>query len=146
MSEPKPRSQNVQKQTQQALDQVGIEINLAIKVLIAAAIFGAVAAIVDRILSLPTDALFFLFGYIVAAINGPTYAFLKGKDNLAGIIMSAVDGFIALLIWWIVVKILGGQVGGKFYADQLNFWKVLLDGIILGLVGWGWYAILRRLP
>jgi uncharacterized membrane protein YvlD (DUF360 family) len=139
-------SENVQKQTQQALDQVGIEINLAIKVLIAAVIFGAVAAIVDRILSLPTDALVFLFGYMVAIVNGPTYAFLKGKDNLAGIIMSVVDGFIALLVWWIVAKILGGQVTSKYFADTLNFWKVLLDGVILGLVGWAWFAILRRLP
>jgi uncharacterized membrane protein YvlD (DUF360 family) len=146
MSEMRPRTQNVQKQTQEVLDRFGIEINLAIKVLIAAVIFGAVAAIVDRILSLPTDALVFLFGYIVAAVNGPTYAFLKGKDNLAGIIMSAVDGFLALLAWWIVAKILGGQVTSKYFADSLNFWKVLLDGIILGLVGWGWYAILRRLP
>jgi uncharacterized membrane protein YvlD (DUF360 family) len=146
MSEMKPRAQNVQKQTQEVLDRFGIEIDLAIKVLIAAVVFGLVAAVVDRVLSLPTDALAFLFGWIVAAVNGPTYAFLKGKDNLAGVIMSAVNGFIALLAWWIVAKILGGQVVSKLEADQLNFWKVLLDGVILGLVGWGWFALLRRLP
>jgi uncharacterized membrane protein YvlD (DUF360 family) len=146
MSEMKPRAQNVQKQTQEVLDRFGIEVDLAIKVLIAAVVFGAVAAIVDRILSLPTSALVFLFGYIVAAVNGPTYAFLKGKDNLAGIVMAAVDGFIALLAWWIVAKIIGGQVESKYVADALNFWKVLLDGVILGLVGWAWFAVLRRLP
>jgi uncharacterized membrane protein YvlD (DUF360 family) len=149
MSEMKPRAQNVQKQTQEVLDRFGIEIDVAIKVLIAAVVFGLVAALVDRIFALPSKYLVFFFGYIVAAVNGPTYSFLKGKDNLAGLIMAAVDGFIAFLAWWILRKILGDQSEGVFKyntADQWNFWKVLLDGVILGLVGWGWFALLRRLP
>ncbi|HVO70689.1 MAG TPA: hypothetical protein VMT24_11620 [Aggregatilineaceae bacterium] len=149
MSEMKPQPLNVQKQTQEVLNRLGIDVDLAIKVLISAVVFGLVAALVDRIFALPSDALLFMFGYIVAVINGPTYSVLKGKDDLAGVIMAAVDGFIALLAWWLLRKVLGDQSEGVFKvnpADQWNFWKVLLDGVILGLVGFGWFALLRRLP
>lgn len=149
MSEMRPRAQNVQKQTEEVLNRFGIEIDLAIKVLIAAIVAGLVAALVDRIFALPSKYLVFMFGYIVAAVSGPVYSFLKGKENLAGAIMAAVAGFIAFLAWWILRKILGDQSEGVFKynpADQWNFWKVLLDGVILGLVGWGWFAVLRRLP
>jgi uncharacterized membrane protein YvlD (DUF360 family) len=149
MSEMRPRAQNVQKQTEEVLNRFGIEIDLAIKVLIAAIVLGLVAALVDRIFALPSKYLVFFFGYIVAAVSGPAYSFLKGRENLAGAIMAAVTGFIAFLAWWILRKILGDQSEGVFKyntADQWNFWKVLLDGVILGLVGWGWFAVLRRLP
>jgi hypothetical protein len=142
---PKPQPEQVQAamgQAKSALDQMGIEIDTAVKVLLLAIIYGVLAAVVDKIIDLPTQTLFFAFGWWAAVLNGPTYMFFKGKENLAGLVMSAVAGFIGLLAWWIVAKIISSAYT---FADAYNFFKVLLTGVIAGLLGFGWFVVLERL-
>lgn len=150
MSENKSQMQDVQKRAQDVLAQLGIDTPIAIIVLVLALASGLIAAILDRILELPADSLPVLLGGFIAVINGPTYAFLKKKDDRAGAIMAVVAGIVALLIWWIVTKIIGDQDMGYNFtynpADAWNFGEVLLDGLLLGLLGYGWFVLLKRLP
>lgn len=150
MAENKSQMQDVQKRVQDVLNQLGIDIPIALKVLVLAVVSALLAAILDRILKLPADSLPLLLGGFIAVINGLTYAYLTKKENLAGAIMAAVAGFVALLIWWIVTKIIGDQDTGFNFtynpADAWNFGEVLLDGVLLGLLGFGWIALLKRLP
>lgn len=142
--------QDIQKRAQDMLTQLGIETPIALKVLVVAAGSALVAAILDRIFELPADGLPVMLGSFIAVINGPTYAYLKKRDDRAGAIMAAIAGIVALLIWWIVTKIIGDQDLGYNYtynpADAWNFGEVLLDGVLLGLLGFGWFALLKRLP
>jgi hypothetical protein len=140
---------DVMQRAQGLLAQAGIEIPLAIKTLVIALVSGLLAAIVDTLFELPTSALVFTFVGFIAVLNGASYAFYKGKENLAGVIMAGVNGFVTLLIWWIITKIIGER-GNDFFkynpADAYNVGKVFLDGILMGLIGIGWFALLRRLP
>lgn len=129
------------------LDQLGIETGLGLRVLIIAVVSGLVAAIIDRVLELPTGTLWFMFGMgLIAALNGPTYLFAKGKESIAATIMSAVTGFVALLAWWIITKIAGERDFGYNPADALNLLEVLVCGVVVGLLSYGWFALLRWLP
>jgi len=132
------------------LDQLGIEPGLALKVLVIAVVSGVVAALIDRVLELPDGVLWFMFGWgLISALNGPTYLFAKGKESIAATVMSAVTGFVALLAWWIVTKLIGERGEDMFRynpADALNLFEVLVCGIVVGLLSYGWFVLLRRLP
>ncbi len=142
------KPQNAQAQAQRILDQLGIETGLGLQVIIVAVISGIVAALIDRILDLPTEALVFMFGWgLIAAFNGPLYYLLKGnKESIAATVMAAVSGFLALLAWWIVTKLVGERNFGYNPADQYNFLELLVSGVVMGLVSYGWFVLVRRLP
>lgn len=137
------------KQANVWMDQMGIDRAAAIKVLILALVAGIVGALIDRILELPTGALAFWFGGFVAAINGPTYAFIKGRPSRSALLMSAVSGLVAFFAWWLITKLIGDRDMG-FYeynpADGINLLEALITGILVGLISYGWFALIRRLP
>jgi len=157
MAQPR-KPQNAQAQAQRALDQLGIETGLGLQVIIVALVSGVIAALIDRILDLPTDALVFMFGVgLIAALNGPLYYLLKGnKESLAATVMAAVSGFLALLAWWIVIKLIAGEkifgyrsideLFSSNTADQLNLLEVLISGVVVGLLSYGWFVLAHRLP
>ena len=63
-------------------------------------------------------------------------------------VMAAVNGFVALLLWWILTKIIGDRGEGIFtynYADAYNILEVFMTGVIAGLLGLGWFVALERL-
>ncbi len=141
------------QQAERMITQLGIDINAGLVAVLVAVASGIVTGIFDRLFKLPTGTFLFAFGVgagMIAVINGPVYAMLKGgKDSLAGAIMAVVSGILALLFWWITTKIIGDYKSGPFtynYADHYGFFKILLSGIVGGLIGYGWYALVRRLP
>jgi hypothetical protein len=143
-----PQMQAAMRQAQNTLNQLGIDNDAAIKTLLVAVVFGLVGAILDKILELPTESLLIYFGVWAAVLCGPVYAFFMGRDNLAGVVMAALTGFVALLVWWIVTKLIGDRGEDPFTynpADMYNLLEVLLTGVIAGLLGFGWFALLRRL-
>jgi hypothetical protein len=159
--ERKPTETPSGQQGQAALDQAqdmlkgaGIDIDTAIKALILAAVSGLVAALLDAVIGLPTGALAFAFGWFVAALNGPSYAFFTESYKLDGLIMSAVSGLVTLLVWFIVASIVLGDPEAsasghnlyKYFVDDLNILKAMIGGLIVGMLGFGWFALLRRLP
>jgi hypothetical protein len=138
------QSAGAAKQAQVMMQQAGIDMEIAAKVIILAVLSGILAAFLDEILGLPTNALRFTFGWMIAALNGPTYLILKGgKPDLAGVIIAAAAGLISLMFWFIIEEIIGGDYGLSF---GMNLFKVWLTGIIVGLIGFGWVAGLRYLP
>jgi hypothetical protein len=123
---------------------LNIEREIAVKTLILAAASGIVAALVDRVIQLPTQTLLFAFSEFIVALNGPTYAQFKGKDTLAGAIMSAVNGLVTLVLWWISAKIVGtAKIANP--ADYYNLIELFLEGALVGLIGFGWFALVHRL-
>lgn len=136
-------SAGVMRQAEDAVAQFGVDLNLAVKVLIVAAVSGLAAAVLDEVLGLPTSSLRFTFGWMIAALNGATYAFFKHRDDRAGLVMSAVAGLVAFVVWFIVMEIIGGEFGLSW---GLNVFKAIVTGIIGGLIGFGWFALLRKLP
>jgi hypothetical protein len=142
------KPQNAQTQVQRVLDQLGIETGAGLQVIIVALVSGVVAALIDRILDLPTDALVFMFGWgLIAALNGPLYYLLKGsKESVAATVMAAIGGFLALLAWWIITKLVGERDFGYNPADQYNLLELLVSGVVVGLLSYGWFVLVRRLP
>jgi hypothetical protein len=138
-----PAAGNTAKQAQAMMQQAGIDLEIAVKVLALAVVSGIMAAFLDEILGLPTNALRFTFGSLLAALNGPTYLILKGKPDLAGAIAAAVAGLLAFMFWFIIMEIIGGEFGPSY---GLNIFKVWITGIIVGLLGFGWVAGLHYLP
>ena len=141
------------QQAERMITQMGIDINAGLVAVIVAVVSGIVTGILDRLFKLPTGTFLFAFGVgagMIAVINGPVYAILKGgRDSLASAIMAVVSGILALLFWWITTKIVGDYKSGPFtynYADHYSLVKILLSGILGGLVGYGWFALIRRLP
>ena len=82
-------------------------------------------------------------GWMIAALNGANYAFFKRHDDRAGLLMSAVAGLVAFVMWFIVMEIIGGDFGLSY---GLNVFKAIVTGIIAGIIGFGWFAIMRKLP
>ncbi len=121
-----------------------IERDLAVKTLIIAAAAGVVAAMIDRLVLLPTESLRFAFSEFIVALSGLTYAQLKGKDTLAGAVMSAVNGLVTMILWWISAKIIGtAKISNP--ADYYNLIELFLEGTLVGLIGFGWFALVHRL-
>jgi ABC-type xylose transport system permease subunit len=159
MAENNPQLQDVQKRAEDMLHQLGIDIPMAITVLVLALVSGLVAGIIDAVLEMPDfssnsngnlDGNLLFFGAFIVVLNGATYAFLKKKDDVPGAIMAAVAGFVTFLFWWIVTKIMGDQEIARGFsinpADAFNLLEVIFDGVILGLIGFGWFMLLKRLP
>ena len=84
---------------------------------------GLVAAVLDEVLGLPTEALRLTFGWMIAALNGANYAFFKRHDDRAGLLMSAVAGLVAFVMWFIVMEIIGGDFGLSY---GLNVFKAIV--------------------
>lgn len=122
-----------------------IESDLATKTLIVAAVSGVIAALIDRIIDLPTMSFLFAFSEFMVALNGPTYALFKGKDTLGGAVMGAVNGVVTLFLWWITAKMIGTA---KLVnpADAYNVVRLFWKGALVGLVGFGWFALMHHLP
>ncbi len=138
-----PSRAGAMRQMEDTVAQLGIDLNLGTKVLIVAVVSGLVAAVLDEVLGLPTEALRLTFGWMIAALNGANYAFFKRHDDRAGLLMSAVAGLVAFVMWFIVMEIIGGDFGLSY---GLNVFKAIVTGIIAGIIGFGWFAIMRKLP
>ena len=150
---PAAKSQNDQMQAalgqaRSVLDQLGIDIDTGLKTLLLAVVFGIVGAILDRLFKFPTGTLYLVFGIWAAVLNGFTYAFVRGRESIAALVMAAVNGFVALLLWWIVTKLIGDRGSGIFKynpADSYNILDMLVTGVVAGLLGLGWFMVLERL-
>ena len=122
------------------LAQLGIDGRLAGRVLIIAVIAAALGALLDEILGLPGTSLRASFGgTLVAGLSGLSYAYFKGREDAPGLIMAAVAGLVAYLVWYIVSEIIG-----TVYA--MNIFKAMVSGALAGMLGFGWLALLHRLP
>ena len=122
------------------LAQLGIDGRLAGRVLIIAVIAAALGAVLDEILGLPGTSLRASFGgTLVAGLSGLSYAYFKGREDAPGLIMAAVAGLVAYLVWYIVSEIIG-----TVYA--MNIPKAMVSGALAGMLGFGWLALLHRLP
>ncbi len=140
----KPQNEQVRAALGQAkttLDRLGIDTDMGVKTLLLAVAFGVIGAILDKIFEFPTQSLFIMFGIWAAVLNGFTYVFFQGRESIAAVVMAAVNGFVALLLWWILTKILWDYS----WADTYNVLEVFLTGVIAGLLGLGWYVGLGRL-
>jgi hypothetical protein len=144
------------KQAQAAMDRLGLDLNLAIKVLIIAVVSGLLGGLLDVIISLPVGVLAFAFGWFLAALNGASYAFYRGREDLGGIVMAALAGLVTALLWFIIVSLIGDDLKDLTepnqhaylvdWFEELNILKALIGGVLVGLLGFGWFALLRRLP
>ena len=122
------------------LAQLGIDGRLAGRVLIIAVIAAVLGAVLDEILGLPGTSLRASFGgTLVAGLSGLSYAYFKGREDAPGLIMAAVAGLVAYLVWYIVSEIIG-----TVYA--MNIFKAMVSGALAGMLGFGWLALLHRLP
>ncbi len=153
---PSEQAQAAMRQAEVRIKQMGIDIDVAIKVLILALVSGILAALLDAILGLPAGVLAFTFGGFVAVLNGASYAFFTGSYKLDGLVMSAVSGLVTMFVWYIVASILLGDPEFKDSAhdflykgwvdEYVNLPKAMIAGIVAGMLGFGWFALLRRLP
>lgn len=156
---PNIQAGEVMKRTQDVFNRTGIEIPLAIKVLIVAAVSGILASILDELFNLPTSSLVFAFAWFVIALNGPTYAYLKGKNDLSGLIMAGVVGLVTAFFWFLTTEIIGPDPNKIDFNDinnhtillvgwfeDMNILKAMVSGVLVGLASYGWFALLRRLP
>lgn len=142
------RSQQAQEQAQELVRQaegmltnIGVDIPLAIQSLIIAVAAGVLAALLDEILGLPTNALRLAFGWmgLIAALSGMVYALVTRKEDLAALVVGMASGAVAYLVWFIVMEIIADVYG-------FNIFKALFSGLILGAIGVGWLMLMRILP
>lgn len=138
-----PPVDEVRRKATTALVEAGIDVPVAIQVLIISAVGGLLAALLDEILGLPTGALWFMFGWFVAALCGATYALMKNSVGLPAAIMSLVAGGVAFLLYFLLMEIIGEEFG---WTSTLNVFKALITGAIVGLIGFGWFALAKWLP
>lgn len=127
------------------LVQLGIDSRLAFRTLIIAVIAAALGALLDELLGLPGSALRVTFGgTLVAGLSGLSYALFKGREDAPGLIMAAVAGLVAYLVWYLVRDLVG------FAGLNMNVLKAMVSGALAGVLGFGWLALLRevqkRLP
>lgn len=127
------------------LVQLGIDSRLAFRTLIIAVIAAALGALLDELLGLPGSALRVTFGgTLVAGLSGLSYALFKGREDAPGLIMAAIAGLVAYLVWYLVRDLVG------FAGLNMNVLKAMVSGALAGVLGFGWLALLRevqkRLP
>lgn len=121
------------------LSQLGIDSGLATRVTVIALVAGVIGALLDEILGLPGITLRTSFGgTLVAALSGLSYAYYKGREDVPGLIMAAFAGLVAYLAWYLVTEI----VSDAF----LNVPKAMVSGILAGVAGFGWLALLHAIP
>jgi len=133
------------------LAQLGIDGRLAGRVLIIAVIAAALGAVLDEILGLPGTSLRASFGgTLVAGLSGLSYAYFKGREDAPGLIMAAVAGLVAYLVWYIIREIAGPGTPAEEYiafsGTAMNIPKAMVSGALAGMLGFGWLALLHRLP
>jgi len=143
VTRPSIQTDNVMAQVNQVLSTVGLDLETALKVLVLAAAAAILSALLDAILGLPTQTLLFAFGQVVTVLVGASYAIIRGKTDLGGVIMAVLAGVITLEIYFILMEIIGGDFPWTYY---MNVFKAFIMGVILGLVGFGWVALLRAIP
>lgn len=123
------------------LVQLGIDSRLAFRTLIIAVIAAALGALLDELLGLPGSALRVTFGgTLVAGLSGLSYALFKGREDAPGLIMAAVAGLVAYLVWYLVRDLVG------FAGLNMNVLKAMVSGALAGVIGFGWLALLREIP
>lgn len=153
-------------QVTSALIAANVDLSVGRVALVVAVVTGLLAALLDRILGMP-GILLFTFGGFAALINGPVYAQLvlrKSKQkagetpsasiDLAAIIVAVAAGLVVELVWYLVMVIIVGSPKGSsshssyryWFKNYTNFFKALITGPILGLLGLGWYWLVPRLP
>jgi hypothetical protein len=149
---------DVSKQAQEALVGMGVDLNTGLLVVILAAVSAILAALLDAILGLPGGLIDFAFGWIVVALNAPTYAIIKKQAKLDGLLVAGFIGFFTALIWYIVASILMGKPDYsdyqnnathalyKAWVDDMGFIDALITGIVVGLLSFGWVFLLYFLP
>ncbi|MBN1681458.1 MAG: hypothetical protein JW966_14350 [Anaerolineae bacterium] len=147
---------SLMEQATPRLEKAGIDIQIAVMVLIFGAVSALASALLDAILGLPGGTFVFTFGWIVIALNGPTYAILKRNAKIDGLIMSVVVGVVTALVWYIVAEILTGDPDifddattralYKWWLDDLGVLDVLITGLVVGPLGYGWWLLLAVLP
>ena len=133
--------QDIAKQAEKMLTGIGVDLTTAVQSLAIALVAGVIAALLDEILGLPTNALRFAFGWmgVVAVLSGMIYPVLKRKEDLAGLLVGMTSGAVGYLAWFIVFEIISSTY-------NYNIFKAILSGLILGALGVGWLALLRFLP
>ncbi len=123
------------------LVQLGIDGSLAARALLLAAVLAAIGALLDEILGLPGETLRVSFGgTLVAGLSGLSYGFFKGRADLPGLIMAAVAGLVAYVVWYVVKDIIG--VAGF----EMNLFKAIFSGLLAGILGFGWLVLLHEAP
>jgi len=158
MSQDKPKRQmpniqadQMQRQAQETLARFDISLNTAVLVLIIAAVSGILAALIDNILGLPWGFLNFTFGWFAAILSGMTYPMIKGKADMGGLIVAAVAGLVTMLLWFILAELIIGDkiteatvrsLYRYWFNEYMNPFKAILAGIVLGIIGFGWYALI----
>lgn len=148
----------VGKQAQERLVQMGVDLNTGLVVVILATAAAILAALLDAILGLPGGLIDFAFGWIVVALTAPAYAIIKREIKLDGLIVSAAMGFFTALVWYIVASILMGEPDVNDYrnnathaiykgwVDDMSIIDAPITGIVIGLVSFGWVALLSMVP
>ncbi len=150
---PNIQADQMQRQAQEALARFDISLNSAVLVLILAAVSGILAALVDNILGLPWGILNLTFGWFVAVLSGMTYPMIKGKADLGGLMVAAAAGLVTMFFWFILAEIMISDkysytdinsrlVYRGWFNEYMNPFKAILAGIVLGMIGFGWYALI----
>jgi len=123
------------------LVQLGIDGSLAARALLLAVVLAAIGALLDEILGLPGDTLRVSFGgTLVAGLSGLSYGFFKGRADPPGLIMAAVAGLVAYVVWYVVKEIIG--VAGF----EMNLFNAIFSGLLAGILGFGWLVLLHEIP
>ncbi len=139
----RPNTSGLAASTSSYASNLGIDVPLAVNTLIIAFVGAVVAAVLDVVIGLPTEVLRLTLGWLVAALAGATYSFYTRGYRTPAIIMAAVNGMVAMLVYFVVYELIGDEFGLTW---QMNVFKALVTGFVLGLVGFGWFYILRRIP
>ncbi|HEX3052790.1 MAG TPA: hypothetical protein VHP83_19180 [Aggregatilineaceae bacterium] len=121
------------RRAQVELDRAGINSDIAAKVLFIALVTGLFAGL----FSLLSADHVLLFGGLIAAVNGITYAIFKREEDLAGLIVAMIAGMTAILFWFIMTAIVD-----RLDAANLNLFQTLFVGLTFGGLGFSWIALL----
>jgi ABC-type branched-subunit amino acid transport system permease subunit len=124
------------ERTSAGLERAGIDVPTALKSLMLASIIGILAGFFGMVS--PKHAL--IFAGAAIALNGFTYSFFKREEDIAGLTVSLASGLVAAIFWLILTAISGNDY------THTNFVQTIVFGLIFGLIGFGWLALLRALP
>jgi hypothetical protein len=134
----RPQVDEVRRRANAALVSAGIDVPVAIQVLVVSAVAGGIAALLDEILGLPAGALWFTFGSFIAVLSGMAYALWKNAVGLPAALVSLAAGLVAMAVWYVVAEIVGDVYIGVV--------KMLFTGAVVGLIGYGWFALIKSMP
>lgn len=148
---PQIQAGEVQRRAKELLSRFDIGLNTAVLVLIIAAVSGILAALIDNIFGLPWGIFNLTFGWFAAVLSGMTYPMIKGKVDLGGLMVAAVAGLVTMLLWFILAELMIGDkiteanlrsLYRYWFNEYMNLFKAILTGIVLGMIGFGWHALI----